>query len=114
MNITSLDKSLGFSQTEPPMLLQRPHQDLRSCVRRVAAADARSLLDSRAKRRQEWLDRRDQRVSPVSPFRCTGTKAISPRMLKRRYLRRGREAGSAGMMSTIRAWDRSGARARPL
>jgi hypothetical protein len=42
--------------------------------------------------------------APTSPgCRCPA----HPRMLKRRNLRQGRDVGSAGMLNTIRAWDRS-------
>jgi hypothetical protein len=41
-------QDLGFSQTEPPVLLQRPDRDSRSGDPRITTTDPSSRLDSRA------------------------------------------------------------------
>jgi hypothetical protein len=61
-------QDLGFSQTEPPVMLQRPDRD--SCSRdpRITTAYPRRRLDPRAKAGQELFDRREHNRKPSPPL----------------------------------------------
>ena len=57
-------QDLSFGQSEPPVMLQRPHRD--ACARdpRVTTTDPGGRLDTGAKPGQELLDRRRHLLRP--------------------------------------------------
>jgi hypothetical protein len=62
-------QDLGFSQTEPPIVLQRPDRDSCSGDPRITTTYPRRRLDPRAEASQELFDRREHdRDSSPSPF----------------------------------------------